>query len=127
MLRSMKNIKQIFRFGVIGVVNTGFSYSLYIGFLGIGLAYQSANLAALLLGMLFSFRTQGTLVFRNGDRKLFFRFLLVWMFIYLGNIAFIGAMLEHGFDAYFAGAVAILPIAVVSYFLQRFFVFSAKF
>jgi putative flippase GtrA len=119
----MKNLKQIIRFGIVGTANTGFSYSLYFCFLLIGLPYQLANLFALIIGVVFSFITQGKFVFERLDKRCFPRFLLIWALIYAGNIAFIKIMLEQGFDAYYAGAVAILPITILSYLLQRFFVF----
>ncbi|MFM8332411.1 MAG: GtrA family protein [Candidatus Methylumidiphilus sp.] len=122
----MSNAKQFIRFGIVGIANTGFSYSIYVGFLMIGLPYPVANFFALVLGILFSFCTQSTLVFRKRDKRLFLRFLLSWVIIYICNILFIKVMLRSGFDVYYSGAIAILPIAVFSYILQRFFVFRTR-
>lgn len=116
---------QIVRFLVVGMLNTAFSYAIYAGFLYLGLSYQLANLIALVVGILFSFKTQGHLVFKNTDNRLFGRFLISWVLIYLCTIALIGRIIAFGFDAYSAGALA-LPFSVaLSYLTQRYFVFRA--
>lgn len=117
---------QFLRFVLVGGLNTGFSYSVYSGFLFLGLDYALANLFALIFGILFSFRTQGTFVFKNRNRRLIGRFIVGWALIYLLNITFIREMMIVGFDAYVSGALALPIITVLSYLLQRFFVFRPK-
>ena len=117
----------IVRFLAVGMLNTAFSYGIYAGFLYLGLGYQLANLIALVLGILFSFKTQGRLVFKNTDNRLFGRFLISWVLIYLGTITLIGRIIALGFDAYTAGALA-LPFSVaLSYVMQKYYVFRADF
>lgn len=120
----MLNI-QLFRFVAIGVVNTAFSYSIYAFFLFLGFNYAIANLLALLFGILFSFKTQGRFVFRNSDNRLFGRFFLSWAVIYLLTITVIGQFIEYGLDAYVSGALALPFSTVLSYLLQKYFVFHA--
>lgn len=117
----------IVRFLLVGMINTAFSYAIYAGFLYLGLSYQIANLIALVLGILFSFKTQGRLVFKNTDNRLFGRFLLSWVLIYLGTITLIGRIIAFGFDAYTAGALA-LPFSIaLSYLMQKYYVFRTHF
>lgn len=118
--------RRFVRFLLVGGVNTAFSYSVYAIFLFLGLGYAFANLLALIASLVFSFKTQGTFVFNNTTRRLIFRFSICWLFIYLCNIAFIGEMLKFGLDAYTAGALAIPPIIVISYLLQKYFVFNNR-
>ena len=116
----------VVRFVAVGMLNTAFSYAIYAGFLFVGLSFQLANLIALVIGILFSFKTQGYLVFKNSDNRLFGRFILSWVLIYLGTIALIGRIIAFGFDAYSAGALA-LPFSVtLSYLIQRYFVFRTS-
>ena len=111
------------RFAVVGVLNTGFSYLIYATLLFVGFGYQLANFLALVLGILFSFKTQGRFVFQNSDNRLLGRFVLSWAFIYLCTITLIGRIIDFGFDAYSAGALA-LPFSVAcSYLAQKYFVF----
>ena len=117
----------IVRFLAVGMLNTAFSYGIYAGFLYLGLGYQLANLIALVLGILFSFKTQGRLVFKNTDNRLFGRFLISWVMIYLGAITLIGRIIALGFDAYTAGALA-LPFSIaLSYLMQKYYVFRTDF
>jgi len=112
------------RFLVMGGINTGFSYGVYALLVYCGLNYALSNLCSLILGILFSFRTQAAFVFQHAARGLFMRYAMVWSILYLSNIAMIGSMLRIGANAYTAGALAIVPTAVLSYFLQKSFVFS---
>ena len=114
------------RFLAIGTVNTGFSYAVYAGLVFAGLNYALSNLGALLLSILFSFRTQSTFVFGRGGRRVFLRYLLVWAVIYCMNVAIIAGLLKLGMSSYGAGALAIVPVTVISYFLQKLLVFSDK-
>lgn len=122
------NIKHVFRFILVGILNTGFSYLIYAIMLFVGLGYQLANLIALLVGILFSFKTQGRFVFFNTDNNLLGKFTLSWILIYFCNISLIGWLISLGFDAYWAGAMALPFSVVLSYLTQRYFVFrqSAK-
>lgn len=118
----MPNI-QILRFVVIGVVNTAFSYGIYSFFLFLGFNYAIANLLALLSGILFSFKTQGHLVFRNPNNRLIGRFVLGWFFIYLATITLIGWLMAYGLDAYTAGALALPFSTLLAYLIQKYLVF----
>ncbi len=114
------------RFLLVGGVNTAFSYAVYVIALYAGLPYALANLSALLLGILFSFRTQGALVFGNRDGSLIWRFAAAWGVIYVFNIGLIGFLLRAGLNAYVAGAVALPFTSVLSYFMQKRVVFGRK-
>lgn len=116
---------QLMRFLVVGTVNTGFSYGIYAGLIFLGLNYALANLAALVLGLLFSFKTQGMLVFRNTDSRRLGRFVLGWAFIYLATITLIGSLMATGLDAYTSGALAVPFSTVLSYLTQQHFVFRS--
>lgn len=117
---------QFFRFLVVGTINTGFSYSVYALLLFFGLNYKLANLAALILGIIFSFITQGRFVFRNTNGKLFFRFAFCWALLYIFNIRLIEFFINQGFDAYQAGAIAVPPMTVLSYFIQKIVIFRKR-
>lgn len=120
---SAARLRQFVRFGLVGMLNTGFSYAMYAGLVYLGLGYASANFIALAIGILFSFKTQSILVFNNSNNQRFMRFVLVWMVIYLFNIFLIGQFMAIGFNAYLAGALA-LPFAIVfSYLAQKYLVF----
>ena len=114
---------QFVRFVVVGVVNTGFAYGAYVLFVWLGLGYATANLLALILGIAFSFTTQGRLVFKETSKRRLWRFILVWAVIYLVNTALIGLFISWGFNAYVAGAMALPINTALSYVAQKYFVF----
>lgn len=120
----MFNRHQFVRFLLIGIGNTGFSYGLYAALLFLGLQYQVASLLALLLGIAFSFITQGNVVFRNATRYTFLKFVVAWMLIYVINILIIGLLMRLSMNAYLAGAVATMPVTLISYFILKFAVFG---
>jgi putative flippase GtrA len=114
---------RLVRFLLVGLVNTAFSYGVYALMLYFGLNYAAASLIALVLGILFSFRTQGTFVFYNSDKSRFGRFVLAWSAVYICNVAFIRTMLALGLGAYVAGALALPITTLLSYVIQKHFVF----
>jgi glycosyltransferase involved in cell wall biosynthesis/putative flippase GtrA len=122
MIASLINIRFI-RFLIVGVVNTGFSYGVYSLLIYSGVEYRQATLGALIAGIFFSFKTQGKFVFNNSENRLFFRFLFCWIIIYFFNIYFIERMLLLGFNAYEAGAIALAPVTVFSFLVQKLIVF----
>lgn len=111
------------RFILVGAVNTAFSYGIYSFFLFSGANYAVANLFSLIVGIFFSFHTQGLLVFNNMEKNLFHRYVISWAVIYIANIFFIKKLTGFGFDSYVSGALTIIPIAIFSYLLHHFFVF----
>lgn len=122
-LPAKSKVAQAIRFVLVGVLNTTFSYLIYAAWLFVGLDYQLANLLTLIVGILFSFKTQGHIVFRNTNNRLLGRFVLCWAVIYLCVIFLIGKIIAMGFDAYSAGALALPFSIVLSYVGQKYFVF----
>lgn len=116
----------LLRFLFVGGINTMFSYSIYALGLFLGLTYQAANLLALVLSILFSFKTQGKTVFNNADYRLFGRYVLFWVLLYCLNILLIAAFMGYGFNAYEAGAIATVPIVTTSFYIQRVIIFRPR-
>jgi putative flippase GtrA len=111
------------RFVLVGGMNTAFSYGVYAALLWCGLAYWLANLGALVLGVLFSFRTQGALVFKQTEGARFPRFVAAWLGIFAVHTVLIGALIRLGLNPYVAGAVALVPVTLLSFIVQRRWVF----
>lgn len=117
------SVAQFIRFGLVGVINTGLSYSAYALMLYLGLNYALANFGSLVLGIGVSFYSQGRFVFGNASIKRLPRFVLLWSILYLVNIALIALFLRYGIDAYTGGALALIPITLLSFVCQRYLVF----
>lgn len=114
---------QFVRFLVVGGLNTAFSYGVFAGALFVGLHYAAASFASISLGMLFGFLLQGRFVFGNTDLKLLGRFLLVATLLYLTHTGLLKIAAHYGLNLYLAGAVLTLPLALLSFLINKLVVF----
>ena len=76
-----------------------------------------------MLGVLFNFKSMGGLVFRSKGNRNLPRFLAVYAVIYLVNLLALGVMLHFGIPEWLGGLILLLPSAILSYVLNRQFVF----
>jgi len=114
---------QMIRFLLVGLGNTAFSFGIYSLGIYLGFPYYLASLIALIFGILVSFITQGKLVFRAQLSGRFWMFVVVWGGLYFLNIIIIACFSLAGFNYYWAGLFAIVPVTAVSFVLQKMFVF----
>ncbi len=114
---------QLIRYLAVGVLNTLFGYCCYAVLLWIGLHYAAAALLATVLGVLFNFKSYGTLVFDSRDNRRLLRFIGVYVLGYLLNVAGLRLLTGIGMSPYVAGAVLLLPMAALNYFLHKRYVF----
>jgi putative flippase GtrA len=121
-LLKLWNIRFV-RFLVVGGINTVFGYSVYAFFIYIGLHYSLAALFATILGVLFNFKTTGKIVFDNSNNSLLLKFIGVYLITYLISLAFLKGLVLLKINLYLAGALVILPNAVIAYLLNKRFVF----
>lgn len=111
------------KFLFVGSLNTAFAYFVYSSFLFMGLHYAMAAIGSTVLGVLFNFKTTGSIVFKNKDNSLIFRFIGVYCVTCSLNVLLLRVFSHFDFNMYFAGALLILPIAMVSYLLMKKLVF----
>lgn len=117
---------RLLRFLVVGGINTVFGYCAYASLLFVGLHYGWAALLGTIAGVIFNYFTTGGLVFDRLGQGDLVRFVLVYVVIYLLNVAAL-AVLEHfGVGPYIGGLACILPMALVSFLLMRTFVFAER-
>lgn len=117
--------EQFWRFLLVGAINTAFGYSVFALLYWLGLPYPVAIGLATVVGIAFNFQSSGRLVFGHAPLSRLPRFVVVYSIVYLLNLAMVAAMLRLGLNVYAANAIAILPLAVIAYMLQRIFVFNA--
>ena len=118
--------KTFIRFLMVGIVNTLFGYSLFVVLIYVGLHYTIAVFLGTVLGVLFNFKTTGKLVFKSQDNRLLWKFFGVYTVVYVLNILGLYCLDKISIDAYRAGAILILPMALVSFWLNKRFVFRGK-
>lgn len=115
---------QFFRFLFIGGMNTLFGYSLFSILVFFKIHYSLALFIATIIGVIFNFKTVGVIVFKNGQNSKIFRFIMVYIVLYILNLAIVASLKMMDMNIYAAGAVALMPVAVTGYFLNRLFVFN---
>ena len=117
--------KQVISFIFIGVLNTIVGYLLYAFFIFINFHYSLAAFFATVLGILFNFQTFKRFVFKTKDASLI-KFYSVYIITYLQGITIIWLCKKMGFNDYIGGFVSIFPNAVLSFLLNKLYVFRSK-
>lgn len=118
--------KEFIKFLLVGGLNTLFGYALFALLLALGLYYPWALLIATCIGVLFNFKSTGKLVFKNSDNSLLLRFILLYIFIYLFNLAAIKILDLLIHNLYWSGLLAMGPSAVLSYYCSKKYVFRKQ-
>ena len=108
----------------MGGVNTAFGFTAFAVFILLGLPKELAALLSTICGILFNFKTTGTIVFKNKENRLIFRFFGVYLFTYLLNIGLLDIFEIYGVGPLVAGAIIILPVSLLSFLLNKRFVFN---
>ena len=116
---------QFMRYLAVGAANTGFSILVYWAMLWAGLAVPLASLVSIVVGILISFTTQSRFVFDNRDPWKLLPYFIVWSILYAINLGLIWLLMHCGLDAYAAGFLSTPATVLLSYFLQKAFVFRA--
>lgn len=111
------------RFLLVGGLNTAFGYGVYVGCLWLGMHYALAGAVSTVLGVLFNYKSTGNLVFRSKSTGRLPHFVSVYVVIYAFGVLAVGAMLRLGIPEWLGGLILILPSAILSYLLNRRFVF----
>lgn len=120
---SFKNIdEKFFKFLFVGLLNTAFGYFLYALFLTIGFVANMALFFQYILGVLWNFKTTGTIVFQNKNNKLIFKFVLSYLFTFLINSVLLKILTGY-INGYLAQAILIIPIALLSFLILKNLVF----
>ncbi len=114
------------RFLAVGGLNTLFGYSLFAALIFAGFHYSLAVFVSTLLGVLFNFKTTGSIVFKSSDNMLVFKFVAGYGVIYLLNVGLLKVLSLLGFNMYAAGALLLLPMALVSYVINSRLVFRGR-
>jgi putative flippase GtrA len=116
--------QQFVKFIVVGVMNSAFGYGCYAVLIYCGLHYTLALLLATVAGVLFNFKSTSALVFGSRENRLLARFVGCYAVVYVANVAGIKVLSHLGLDPYISGALLIVPMAMLSFILNKRFVFN---
>ena len=124
----LQNIPRRFvKFLFVGAINTLFGYSMYALFVTFGFNPSNALLISYILGVFWNFKTTGSIVFRNKDNKLIFKFFISYVFTYYVNSISLNFLIDNlHINKYLAEAIVIPPVAVLSFVIFKTFIFEDK-
>ena len=111
------------RFGLVGLLNTAFGYGVYALFILAGFWPGAALTLGMAAGVAFNFQTMRRLVFRSQGRAV--RFVLAYALILVANWLLLRLLLHAGLSELGGQAALALPMAALSFWLQRRYVFVA--
>jgi putative flippase GtrA len=118
--------KRFIRFLFVGGLNTLFGYGVFALLIFLGLHYVLAVTLGTIIGILFNFKTTGLIVFKSNDNNLIYKFFGVYVVVYVINLVGLRIFNQLNVSNYIAGAVMLLPVAVISFLLMKTFVFNDK-
>lgn len=111
-------------FLMVGVINTIFGYLVFAFFIYLKLHYSLAALLGTIAGVVFNFKTTGRLVFKSSDNSLILKFFMVYGVVYLLNVLCLAFFNALKVNNYIAGAILILPLGIIAFLLNKWFVFK---
>lgn len=118
--------KQFVTFLFVGVLNTLVGYILYAFFVWVGCNYIFAPLFSTILGVLFNFKTIGVIVFQSRNNRLLGKFFGVYAIVYVCNVLGLKTLAVCGLtNMYIAGAILVVPLAVLGFVLNKKWVFKS--
>ncbi len=109
---------------IVGMINTLFGYLMFVIFIYLSFHYSIAVLFSTILGVIFNFITYGKYVFNNTSLSKIWRFVIVYIFIYSINILGLYCLKLYTINIYIAGAILILPLALIGFYLNKRFVYE---
>lgn len=112
------------RFILVGILNTAVGYTIFFIALKVGLQYPLAIAVATILGTLFNFKSIGVLVFGISGYSQILRFIGVYLVIYIFNVLGVATLISFNLSEWLAGLILMCPLALLSYHLNRRFVFN---
>jgi putative flippase GtrA len=108
-------------------MNTLVGYSLFSLFLLLNFHYTLAVFSSTVLGVLFNFKSIGKFVFNSNNNERIYHFIGVYVLLYLLNVSGLWGLSSIGMEnMYVAGAILLAPLAIISFILNKNFVFNQE-
>jgi len=114
---------QFIRFLWVGVLNTIFGYGVFLVMLSLGFNPSIALLLATIAGILFNFKSIGHLVFGNTSKNKLIPFVGQYVFLYILNWFLLQELMDHGVKPAIVQLILLLPMAILSFIINKFLVF----
>ena len=119
---------QLLRFAIIGVGSNIVLYLMYLAMTRLGIGYVPSLTVLYIIGVsqTFIFNKRWSFTHSGDISRSMLRYVATYVGCYLLNLAVLGVSVDYfGFDHAVIQAMAILPIALLVFLLQRYWVFPA--
>jgi putative flippase GtrA len=115
---------EIVLFLIVAGINTIFGFIIYGVLVYSGLSVMLAVLLSTIIGVLFNFKTYGSIVFKSNNNRLLFKFVGIYALCYIINVSGIYLLEKMQIDKYIAWLFMAVPIGILTYILNKKFVFN---
>ena len=128
------NLLQFISFNIIGLINTTLTTLLYFFLIYLEYNYITSLLFIYLLGVFFSFYMNKKFTFKYKSSSslslslyLYLKMCLSYLFIFVINAALLYVFIERMLiNRYLSQILAMFLLVIISFILQKFFVFKEK-
>jgi putative flippase GtrA len=118
---------QLVRFFMVAGINSLFGYGVFFFLVWINLPYPTGVvIVGTIAGICFNFNSYGRIVFANKNYKLIWKFCLVYIIMAFFGQFFLSFLERFDVNKYLSGALLAVPSGLLSFVLNKFFVFPAK-
>ena len=117
---------EIYKYLIVGGVNTVVGYSIFAIIIFFGFHYSLAVLIATILGVLFNFQSYGRLVFKNHSWYFLGRYITVYIFIYFVNLILLLIFDLLVSNLYISGLMVTPFMAYLGYLLNKRYVWKTS-
>ncbi len=123
--RVVRHEYRFIAFLLVGGLNACFGYLVFMLFTMVGLHFTFASFISTVLGILFNYKTTGSIVFHSHGGARLPRFIGCYFLIYSLNCLGIWVLTKAGCPPVTSAALLLFPSAVLAFVLQKIFVFRS--
>ena len=116
-------LKTYIMYLLAGGVNTIFGILAYITFSQIGFNYAIALAFSTFVGVLFNYFTLSKSVFNISNKQALIKYCINYLLVYCLSIMMIYLLIQLGFNQNFSGAIVILVMSLLNFYILKKFVF----
>ena len=125
-VQAKKNLRQFSKFAIVGVINNLFGYLLFLILLSTDISYKLALTITYLFTLTLSYFLQSMYTFNSGKNKIqIIKFYGSYLLIYFLNLLYLSFFKEFlNINAGVSQIIIIPQIAILNFFILKFFVFA---
>jgi putative flippase GtrA len=120
------NFHRLIRFYFAGFMNTLLSYCIFAGLIYLGIIYWLAIMISYTAGLAINYKSIKMIAFSDSKKQSFRTFFFIFCGMCLLNIGLTKVFIDLGINAYLSAWLVVIPISIISYELNKKYVFNLK-